>query len=177
MATWFHVNDSTGAIATGGVASDTNAELQVAPSGHTLVILPDGLVDRAFDSAPDFTRLKEYLRGKIDREAGQFRVQFITDVPGQAQSYEKKEAEARLWVAGDETTNPDRYPFMIAEATLRGVAVSVVRGEIMTQVNMLTPLAAATEAHRVAAKLAIASATNLGAIVTAATVDWEALLP
>lgn len=34
------------------------------------------------------------LYAQIDKDAGAFRARFITDVPGQAQTYEKKEREA-----------------------------------------------------------------------------------
>lgn len=175
---WFYCDDTTGAILSGGMAPNEDAaKMQPGREGANLFVVPDGSIDAPFDTIPNFSRLKDYLRAKVDADAGAFRSQFITDVPGQAQTYEKKEAEARLWTDGDEAANPDRYPFMLAEAQVRGIPIGQVRGEIIAQVGQLTPLAAMIEAHRVAAKQAILTATTLPAIMGAAEVDWPGLLP
>lgn len=174
---WFHCDNTTGAIVTAGIGPEEIAHLQTAPTGQTLVVVPDGSVSNPFSEEPDFTVLKDYLRAKIDKDAGAFRARFITDVPGQSQTYEKKESECRAWTDGDEVANPDKYPFMIAEATVRGVPVAQVRAEIFAQVSMLTPLAALIEAHRVAAKTGVSNATTLLSVLQNAEVDWEGLLP
>ena len=135
------------------------------------------MVGSAYSATPDFTALRAYYRAKIDAEVGAVRVQFITDVPGQAQTYEKKEAEARLWTTGDEVTNPDRYPFMLAEAAVRAIPISQVRTEIMAQVDQLTPVAALMEAHRVNAKQIVLAATTLPDIVNGAVIPWNLILP
>lgn len=173
MATYVVCDDATGAAISAGICADADVSA-MAGAGQTAYSVQPGVV--AWPSI-DLTTQRDYLRTLIDQQAGAFRLQFITDVPGQAQTYEKKEAEARLWTSGDEITNPDRYPFMIAEATVRAIPISQVRSEIMAQVNMLTPLAAIIEAHRVAAKQAILVASTLPDMFSAAQVDWQGLLP
>lgn len=175
MTTWFVCDRNSGAIVTGG-ASPTEADAQMRPLAESeqLYVVPDGAVGNAFSSTPDFTALKTHLRAAVDAAAGAFRTRFITDVPGQAQTYERKEAEARAWTDGADAA---QFPFMSTEAMVRSIPIAQVRAEIMAQVNALTPLAALIEAHRVVAKQAIDAATTLPAIIAAAEVDWEGLLP
>lgn len=171
---WFHCDTATGEILTAGVSPDqATAELQQPPGGASLVVVPDGAVSSPFSEAPDFSVLKALLAAKIDAEAGAIRSRFITDVPGQAQTYERKEREARAWIEGG---NDADFPFLATEASVRGIATSVVQAEVMAQVNALTPLAALIEAHRMAAKIAVASGTTLPAIVNAAAVDWATVV-
>lgn len=178
MATWFFCHATTGQILGAGIEGDVAAaSAMTAPPGTTLYVTPDGMVRDPYSATPDFTNLKNYYRTKIDAEVGAVRVQFITDVPGQAQTYEKKESEARLWTDGDEVTNPDRYPFMLAEAQVRGIAIAQVRAEIMAQVNQLTPVAALMEAHRVNAKQNVLTAATLPDIIAAAVIPWQSILP
>ncbi len=176
MANWFFCDDSSGAIFSGGIASFEDAHRQAPGEGQTLYVVPDGLVGSPFGDTPDFALLRAHLCLQIDIAAGSLRTRFITDIPGQAQTYEKKEMEARSWSVGAEAANPGAFPFILAEATVRGVSSETVRDEIMAQVQALTPLAAAIEAHRIAAKQAVAAAATLPAIVAAATVDWEELV-
>jgi hypothetical protein len=140
-------------------------------------VIESAIVEGEVITSLNFAGVEEWLRTKIDTEAGAMRKLYITDVPGQAQTYERKEREARSWTAGDETANPGSYPFMIAEATVRAVPIEQVRDEIMAQVNALVPFAALIEAHRVAAKLAVAAAMpNLRDMVSAGSVDWATIV-
>ena len=176
---WFHCDSATGAIVTGGMAP--TAELAAAqganaPEGQQLVVVPDGTVSNMFSAKPNFTVLTTMLCQKIDAQAGELRMRFITDVPGQAQTYERKEREARTWTAGDDAVHPELYPFMIAEAQARSIGVAEVRAQIMQQVDALTPIAARIEAQRVAAKAAITAAAALPGILAAAQIDWNAVV-
>lgn len=140
-------------------------------------VIESVIVDDQVITTLNFVGVEEWLRAKIDNEAGAMRKLYITDVPGQAQTYERKEREARAWTAGDETANPGNYPFMIAEATVRGVPIAQVKAEIMAQVNALVPFAALIEAYRVAAKLAVAAAQpNLRDMAVAGSVDWASVM-
>lgn len=124
-------------------------------------------------NAPDPDAIRAALHRKVDVEAGSIRAQFITDVPGQAQTYEKKEDEAKRWTTGGDAP---QFPFLAAEASVRGVTIDQVQEEVLAQVAMLTPLAALIEAHRIAAKIAVTEAATVGAMVAAASVDWVALV-
>lgn len=170
---WFHCDATTGAIVTAGMApTQADAELNHPLSGQVLCVVPDGTVMNPFSPTPDFSILKEYLRKEVDVAVGALRGRYISDVPGQAQTYEKKEREAREWTMG---ADPSLFPFMSTEATVRGISIEQVRSEIMAEVVVLTPLAALAEAHRVATKQAILAADTLPAIMNAAMVDWNAL--
>lgn len=133
--------------------------------GETSFEIPS---DAAFSLPVDLAKVRAFYRSHVDRLVGEFRTQYITDVPGQAQTYQRKEDEARAWTEGDELANPGRYPFMIAEATLRDVPVSQVRDEIMVQVDALSPVAALIEAKRICAKRAIDAAEDIPGIAGAA---------
>ena len=130
--------------------------------------------EAAFELPVDRAKVRAFYHARIDAEAGAERSKYITDVPGQAQTYQRKEDEARRWSEGDEATHPELYPFMIAEATMRAVPIEQVRDEIMAQVNALAPLAAMIEAKRICAKRAVDGAEDIPGIAGAAAVDWEA---
>ena len=117
--------------------------------------------------------VRAFYHARIDVAAGAERSKYITDVPGQAQTYQRKEDEARRWSEGDEAAHPELYPFMIAEADMRGVPIEQVRDEILAQVNALAPLAAMIEAKRICAKRAVDAAEDIPGIAGAAAVDWE----
>ncbi|MCK0533396.1 hypothetical protein [Sphingobium agri] len=122
----------------------------------------------------DLAKVRAFYHARIDAAAGEERSKYITDVPGQAQTYQRKEDEARRWTEGDEAAHPELYPFMIAEAEMRAVPIDQVRDEILAQVNALAPLAAMIEAKRICAKRAVDAAEDIPGIAGAAAVDWEA---
>ncbi len=124
--------------------------------------------------APDMDAIRSALHAQVDASAGTVRAMFITDVPGQAQTYEKKEAEARRYTTG---ADPAQFPFMNAEATVRGVTINQVQEEILAQVAALTPLAALIEAHRINAKGLITAAETIGDAAACSRIDWGAILP
>lgn len=147
-----------------------DASRQELPEGLATAVVPQ----IALQTVPaDLAIIKDYYRALVDMGAGRFRMQFITDVPGQAQTYERKEAEARAWTEGADSA---AFPFITAEATLRGVPVETVRDEVMAKVNALTPIAAAIEARRLFAKQTISEAQHIGEIVEAAKVNWAGVM-
>lgn len=123
--------------------------------------------------APDMGAIRTALHAQVDASAGAVRALFITDVPGQAQTYEKKEDEARRYTTG---ADPSQFPFLNAEAAVRGVTINQVQAEVLAQVAMLTPMAALIEAHRINAKNIISAAETIGAAAGASRVDWNAIL-
>jgi hypothetical protein len=128
---------------------------------------PNGATHLVFDQQP----VREALHLRIDEAAGLVRRRYITDVPGQAQTYERKEREAR-----SNSNDPAEVPFLDAEAQLRSVPIEQVRQEVMAQVEALIPLAAAIEAHRIHAKLSVTAMQNIRDMVAAANVDWEQVI-
>jgi hypothetical protein len=141
--------------------------------GSTKSCISSEIVDGAVVATIDVTGVEEWLQRQIDLGAGAARSFYITDVPGQAQTYERKEAEAKAWT---EEADPADFPFLTAEATARGVPVTTVRAEILGAVAFLIPLAAQIEAKRMAAKYAVSAAKpHLADMVAAAVVEWPHL--
>lgn len=115
------------------------------------------------------------LHRRIDQEAGAFRTNFITDVPGQAETYSAKAAEAARFAAdpaGD-------YPFLQAEAQATGRSIVAVAAEVGATAAQWTQLGARIEGARMAAKRTVSicrAAGDWAAMDAAAVVDWPALL-
>jgi hypothetical protein len=126
-------------------------------------------------NAGEFTAHEASLHGLIDANAGAFRTRFITDVPGQQQTYAEKETEARAWSADPDGT----YPFLAAEAAARSIPVADVAAEIIATADAWRGLGALIEAARIAGKRAVTAArvaNDWAAMDAAAEIDWEALL-
>ncbi|MFA7604539.1 MAG: hypothetical protein WCY29_16185 [Novosphingobium sp.] len=179
---WFHCDNDTGAIANGGLAPDfEQARLQPMEDGLSLFVVPDGTVGSPFSPTPDFSLLKEHLREQINASFNQFVLPLVSDLVGQDRRYSKKEVEALVWTSGDEAAHPEKYPYMIGEATAktavlgRAVAVSEVHAGIMAQI-LQSAADPVLEGYRVAHRQAVLEAETLPAIAAAAVVDWAAIL-
>lgn len=173
MPNWFHCDNASGAISAGGISSSQDAPKQTAPEGQTLYVVPDGMIGSPFSAQPDFSLLKGHLRSTVDEQAGAARKDIITDVPGQAQTYGAKAAEAQAWVDGADAAG---FPYLSAEAEARGVTMAQVRDEIIAQLGAQTPILARIEANRIRAKRDIDSASTLPSILSAGQVDWPAII-
>lgn len=81
---------------------------------------------------PQITLVERIARAHsdIDNAAGQARLRYITSVPGQAETYQRKEAEARQWAGAGFTGSPP--PFIAAEADALQVSAQSVAQEIIT---------------------------------------------
>jgi hypothetical protein len=102
----------------------------------------------------------------IDRVAGQVRMRYITSAPGQAETYQRKEQQAREWLAsGFAGVAPS---FIAAEAQALGVQPQVIAQEIIDTADLWSNVKGpAIEAARRAGKVAIQSATTIEAIEAA----------
>lgn len=115
------------------------------------------------------------LHAQIDREAGVFRKRFITDVPGQQQTYAEKEREARAWTAD---ADPADFPFLAAEAAARDVSIADVAALVIATADAWRLLGAAIEGARMGSKAAVTAAKTAGdwgAMADAAQINWEDL--
>ncbi len=65
----------------------------------------------------------------IDNESGKVRLRYITSVPGQAETYQKKEQQARDWAAASFAGDPPS--FIAAEATALGRDPQAVATEVI----------------------------------------------
>lgn len=132
------------------------------------------VIDGRTSITVDVAILKSVLLQRVDAEAGAFRSRFITVSPGQEATYLRKEDEARRYAASG---GAGSYPFLSAEATATGATLAAVATLVLETADQWVPLGAAIEGRRRAAKLAIEAATTIPAVIAAATVDWDALLP
>lgn len=157
-------------------------EPQLAPGERTLAgepALVDGACIRPRIVVPVTPeRLIEHeqaLHRAVDQAAGAFRLNFITDAPGQPQTYAEKEREALAYAADPAGI----YPFLAAEADATGRTIAQVATEVAGTAQAWRMLGAAIEGTRIGAKRAVTAARLAGdwsAMDAAASVDWEALL-
>jgi hypothetical protein len=140
------------------------------------------VIDRAsWTWSPDPERLDALLHAKIDAEAGAFRLRFITDVPGQQLTYERKEREAFAWATATVPEIAD-FPFLAAEVTALGGNPSArpdvddAAATIIAAAEQWAAIGSAIEGERIRAKRAVTAATTVQAKHAAAAVDWEGVL-
>jgi hypothetical protein len=123
----------------------------------------------------DWSQVDARLHGRIDVEAGTVRTRFITDVPGQQLTYQRKEMEARAWIEA-ESPDPEDFPFLTAEAGATGTQAGVVAAQVLAAAASWGRIGSAIEGARIAAKRAVREATTLAAKEAAAAVDWDSML-
>lgn len=121
----------------------------------------------------DLASVESEMRAKIDREAGEFRQNFITEIPGQQLTYDRKEGEARALKAG----KPGPFIFLEAEARRTGQTIDQLATEVIINADAWAYLGAEIEGQRVGAKRAVTAATTRADKVAAADINWWALVP
>jgi hypothetical protein len=116
---------------------------------------------------------------KIDAEAEIKRQSLITPGAGQALVYLQKELEVGRFFAtyrgmseAPITPTPERFPFISAEVGITAPTMWEVAGVFQGAVSTWHHASAAIEKLRIAAKKAVASASNEAAIHKASDVIW-----
>lgn len=167
---WLVYDPTTGAELYRGSGSPGTAAAQILPEGAALVLVPQAVV-----ASPELnlSALRAALTYGIDTEAEATRLHYLTPGMGQALTYQRKEAEARAFVAD----NGAATPFLAAEANARGVPIAIVAGEVVATADAWVAIGSAIEGKRMAAKAALADAQTFGEIVAAAAVDWSMPAP
>src|SRR5690625_2735727 len=126
----------------------------------------------------DLPTLKAHAKRRIDAEAEQIRLRYVTPGSAQAMVYLVKEAEARACLA-DPDADPDDYPLLAATV---GIERNPATGEVAQDVTEVAEIvlamagawaqaAAAIEHTRLAAKAAVEAADTPQAVEAAATVE------
>lgn len=152
---YYKVNNESKKIVGGGwTQNEESARIQRCAEGQTLFVLPAGLVDDPLGT-PDYTRLKQFLCDKIDRES------FAARSPA-AQAHALKLDEAQRWTQG---ADEEEFPFIAAERDFRvangeDATMESVASGILNAAEESEPLAI-LEARRVASKAAIRRGENL----------------
>lgn len=179
MTNFVRIVNATGVIDGWGDMSVSQIPMQ-AREGMTILecgqdTVQRDIIDGRTSIFVDLDWLKNALRALVDSNAGIFRAQFVTDVYGQSQAYQKKESEANLWVNGDDELHPEKYPFLIAEAQARNLSVADVCSGILARVAEVTPVLANIEAQRIAAKENITASISIPNAMAASQVDWQSV--
>ena len=87
----------------------------------------------------------------------------FTSSASRAARYQRKEAEARAFVAGEAPVGSD-YPILAAEAAARGMTIAALAEDVIAAADAYTALAAGVEAARASARIAIETAPTIGAM-------------
>lgn len=155
---------ATGTVQRSGVCQERDLELQAGP-GEAVMRASHGItavVEMNLDP------VRAAMFEKVDAEAEQQRLRFITGGDGQAMTYLRKEAQARAYLADP---NAD-VPTLVKEAAATGQTVAEVAALIVARADAWAAIGDDIEAARLGAKKAIADAANIAEIHAAATVDW-----
>jgi len=125
-----------------------------------------------FDIRDDLPALKAELQADIDRSAGEVRLFFITDAPGQDMIYQEKRREAEALQA-DPDLPPEDTPHITAESAAFGVTRVEKALEILAQATLWSSVSSMIETRRLSAKAAVQSAPSTFAARLAAVIDWS----
>jgi len=123
----------------------------------------------------DADKVDAALHARIDAAAGAIRLRFITDIPGQMLIYERKEREARAFLAAEDPVLAD-YPLVAAEVAATGRSGAEAAATVVATAELWTAIAAAIEAARIGAKRAVSAAETREDKAAAATVDWDGVI-
>jgi hypothetical protein len=100
----------------------------------------------------------------IDAAAGQARLQFITDVPGQEMSYAEKAKQAAAFKLDLEPTQ-DKYPAIYGEVGITAETTAGVADAILARYESWRIADSIIEPMRLGAKKAVAAAADAAAIL------------
>lgn len=176
MSNFVVYDPATGAVLRAGEAPDEMVAMQ-AGDGEAVVAVPAGVI-----GWPNLNLepLRVSLAAKVDREAEETRLRFVTGGAGQVLEYQEAIAQARAY-----QSNPaGSYPMLQADVDAgtidprTGLPVSTLAEAadlIIWTSGQWQVAGAAIRAARLAAKVAISTAANIAEIVTAASVDWSAI--
>lgn len=163
-------NRTTGHVLRSGVCQDQDLFNQVIPGNDEAVMETTG--DAVVVAEIDLTPVREALHAKIDAEAEQVRLRFITPGAGQAISYLWKAQEARDFLANASIPTP----LLSVEAQALGLSVADLAAQVYASTQAWLTVGAKIEAARRVAKIAVSNGTNVAEMHAASNVDWDEVL-
>lgn len=110
-------------------------------------------------SAISLTQLKIHLKAKIDADAENERLKYITPGDGQAMTYQQKVDEARAFKAAASPLAGD-YPVLSSEIGITGPTLADVAETVLIAFNRWQRVGAAIESVRLGAKRDVDVAEN-----------------
>lgn len=157
----------------GYMDGSTYVPLQPAPSSSHVF----NWVTRVWEDPRTLRDLKDNGLVLVDKLAGATRLRYITSVPGQAETYAKKEQQARSWAAG--SFAGDAPSFIAAEAQALGVSAQSVALEVIELADFWSDIKGPQiEATRRKWKVAIEAAVDpslIPGLIDSARTELEAL--
>lgn len=141
--------------------------------------LPEGYNDRDFVWSAesrcfieDVAQVEEDECDRVDREAGEVRSRFLTQVPGQDMTYFTKEQEARRFLDGGSPP----FRFLAAESRGTSVPMESLARRIVDEADRWHRIGAAIEGARMRAKKNIRDGQTRAHKRDAGKVDWDKVL-
>lgn len=116
--------------------------------------------------------LKAAALARIDASAGAYRLNFITDAPGQQMVYQEKREEAEKVVADYPNVSPGTVPHIAREAAMNDVDLLQMAIVVLTMAEQWRDVSASIENTRLIAKKAVADATTPAQIEAATVLPW-----
>lgn len=159
-----------------------------APSGAAAISFSDGEMLSASGALPEYELVngvvthvgpplamaQEQANAAIDVQAGQTRLKYITNVPGQPDTYTQKATDATNYkAAGYPLASLANYPWVQGETfALYGTAPTAAQAQaaadgILNVLSTWTAKGAAIEQQRRAGKISVGNATTVAAVQTA----------
>lgn len=130
----------------------------------------------SFNAAKDLAPIRQAAKSKINTEAGKFRLNFITDAPGQDLVYRDKQAQAQAYLA-DPDIPDDAIPGIVSEVgTSSGSTKYEVAQVIVNMAARWQVASSKIERMRCLALQAVDDAKSEQQILQAAKVNWDDLL-
>lgn len=98
---------------------------------------------------------KQLMKNKVDKWAGETRLLFITEAPGQQMTYSEKADEASRWFENGQPSDVSEYPFLSTESASTGKTVLQLATEFTNNAALWKQIGSAIEGSRMKAKNAI----------------------
>jgi hypothetical protein len=117
---------------------------------------------------------KDDAKRRIDRNAEQARLRYVTAGAGQAMAYKAKEEEARMVTtfAPGVDLDPSAFPFLALEAEATGQTLRQVAQVVVAAADLWRQVGARIEVLRLSAKRAVEAAASESEVRVAARVEW-----
>jgi hypothetical protein len=169
MISYLVVDSATGGIVRGGQCQPSTLAAQAVNPGEVAYEVPDGVISWP---EPNLGVLRTFMWAQIDAAAESFCKSFVTPGETQMVRYQRKEAQARAYLADSNAS----VPMLEAEATATGVTVATLAATVVAIADAWGGIMDAVEGARIGAKKAVQDATGVHDIFQAAVVDWQGLL-
>jgi len=124
----------------------------------------------------DLGPLRAKAVANVEQQAESVRGRFVTLGSGQAMTYDEKYQEAVAFLA-DPDIDPSEVGHIYREVGTTGQTAYEVAQVVVNMRGLWKLISPIIEGARLEAKAAIAEANSPAAILVAATIDWDALLP